>query len=294
MTAGQGVRRAIVHKVSGTPEGRGDICCRPQETCAQAIAGSRRRSRVSCDIRYACKKLMSGNSIFEGPWKKIISSTEEIAKSHTLLASRIDKDVEQPLRNFATTNREMSGMTTIQGNLASMAKDLDDAEERSEKLNKKGGKASAQKVESATLRLQTARSLWDSQSPFVFENLQALDERRLNQLRDVLTQYQTHEMDQFERNKNSVEETLNFLLEVETAEEIRNWSQAAAAGRPAVERRTTRQSSVAGSTGGAGQNNNNALPPPPQTPASTHTDNQSEHSGMQDASRKLGILTQPV
>lgn len=233
---------------------------------------------------------MENNRIFDAPWKKIIASTDEIANSHTLFSSRIEKDVEQPLRNFATNNREMSGMTTIQGNLAAMAKDLDDAQDKAEKLSKKAGKASAQKVDAASSKLQSATSLWDSQAPFVFENLQALDERRLNQLRDVLTQYQTHEMDQFERNRKSVEETLGILLEIETAQEIKNWSQAVAAGRPAIERQTTRQSSIAESPSRGGQNNNNSLPPPPGTAASTHTDNQSEHSGKQESSGKFHMI----
>lgn len=198
-----------------------------------------------------------------------------MAKSHTLLADRIDKDIEQPLRNFTSTSKEMSAMSTQQGNLAAIAKELEDAQDRSDKLSKKGGKASAQKVDFAQSRLQSATSSWDGQAPFIFETLQILDERRLNHLRDVLTQYQTLEMDNINRNQRVVESTLGLLLEVETAQEIQNWSQAAGmGGKPAMERRsTTRQSSIAGSTSAG----NISMPAPP-TPASTHTDNQSEHS----------------
>lgn len=166
-------------------------------------------------------------------------------------------------------------MTTIQGNLAAMARELEDAQDRSDKLSKKGGKASAQKVDVAQSRLQTATNSWDAQSPFIFETLQTLDERRVNHLRDVLTQYQTLEMDNINRNQRSVESTLGLLLEIETAQEIQNWSQAAGTGgKPMIERRTTtRQSSIAGSTSAG-----NASMPAPPTPASTHTDDQSEHS----------------
>lgn len=133
-------------------------------------------------------------------------------------------------------------MTTTQGNLASMARDLESAQEKSDKLSKKGGKASTQKVEVATLQLHNARQQWDSQAPFIFETLQALDERRLNHLRDVLTQYQTHEADQIERNRVAVEETLAALLEVDTAEEIRAWSLSNTSG--AAARRARGPSSV--------------------------------------------------
>jgi hypothetical protein len=206
------------------------------------------------------------------PWRKIVVAIEDIAQSHTLLSERIEKDVEQPLRSFATTNREMSAMTTIQGNLSAMARELEDAQDKSDKLNKKGGKASALKVDAASSKLQTANSQWDSQAPFIFEQLQALDERRLNHLRDVLTQYETHEADLIERNRKTVEQTLSALLEVDTAQEIKNWSQASIAGKPLNERRVRQPSNAGSGSGGTA-----SLPPPP-TPRST-TDNQSEHSG---------------
>jgi hypothetical protein len=176
----------------------------------------------------------------------------------------------------------MSAMTTIQGNLAAMAKELEDAQDRSDKLTKKGGKASTQKVESATTKLQSANQQWDSQAPFVFETLQALDETRLNHLRDVLTQYETHEADQIERNRITVEQTLSALLEVDTAQEIRSWSQSAVAGKPITER-TARQLSTAGSSNaGPGSAGTGAALPPPPTRQSAHTDNASEHSGKQE------------
>lgn len=164
-------------------------------------------------------------------------------------------------------------MTTIQGNLASMARELESAQAKSDKLTSKGGKASTHKVEAATSQLQSARQQWDSQAPFIFETLQALDETRLNHLRDVLTQYQTHEADQIARNRVVVEETLAALLEVDTAQEIRNWSQPSASEKAASARR-------ARATSNAGSNAQPAstLRPPPVPP---HSDNLSQRSSEQ-------------
>jgi F-BAR domain only protein len=173
----------------------------------------------------------------------------------------------------------MSAMTTIQGNLSSMARELEDAQEKSDKLNRKGGKASSLKVDAASSKLSTATSQWDSQAPFIYETLQALDERRLNHLRDVLTQYETHEADVIEQNRKTVEQTLSSLLEVDTAREIKNWSQATIAGKPLNERRT-RQPSTAGSGSGG-----TASLAPPQTPRS-NTDNRSENSGPNEKGGK--------
>jgi hypothetical protein len=177
----------------------------------------------------------------------------------------------------------MSAMTTIHGNLSSLARDLEDAQEKSDKLNRKGGKASALKVDAASSKLSSATSAWDSQAPFIYETLQALDERRLNHLRDVLTQYETHEADVIEQNRKTIEQTLRSLLEIDTAQEIKNWSQASIAGKPLNERRTRQPSNAGSGSGGA------ASLAPPQTPRS-NTDNQSEHSNVNEKGGKSTVL----
>lgn len=206
-----------------------------------------------------------------------------------MLSEQIGRDVEQPLRAFASKNRDMTAMTTIQGNLAAMARELEDAQDKSSKLSKKGGKASAQKVESAASRLQSANQQWDSQAPFVFETLQALDESRLNHLRDFLTQYETHEADHIERNRVTVERTLSSLLEMDTSQEIKNWSQANVAGKPITERRPRQPSNAGSGSAGGSFGAGSAAVAPPQTPRS-YTDNTSETSGRQEEKSGKSIL----
>jgi len=189
-------------------------------------------------------------SVFQTPWDKILHSIDGIAASHQLLAQRIDKDVEQPLRNFQS-KKEMQNIHTISNNLHTMSKELEDATDKSEKLARKGGRANAQKVDQATSRLEAANQQWESQAPFIFETLQALDEQRINHLRDVLTQLETHEVDQATRTQASAEEVLNTMLEVNTSHEIQNFVQKTVGGKPKLERRAgtglgigTRQSSA--------------------------------------------------
>ncbi|KAM7219014.1 Muniscin C-terminal mu homology domain containing protein [Rhypophila decipiens] len=205
--------------------------------------------------------------VFTGPWDKILQSTDAIAASHQLFAQRIEKDVEHSLRNFQA-KKEMQNIQTISLNLQTMSKELEEATEKSEKLTRKGGKANTQKVEQATARLESATGQWESQAPFIFETLQALDEQRINHIRDVLTQYGTHEVDQSSRTQKAAEEVLNTMLEVNTAQEIQSFAQRTTAGKPRLERKSTvtRQSSIAGSTN---------LAPPSVT---GHEDDVSDHS----------------
>lgn len=222
---------------------------------------------------------MFNRRVFQIPWARIIESVEHIARSHHVFAERIEQDVEQPLRAYQQ-RRDIQSMHNISTNLGAMAKDLEDAQERADKLNRKGNKASAQKVDTATSRLESATQQWESQAPFVFETLQALDESRVNQLRDLLTQYQTSEADQAQRAQSNTAETLAAMLEISTEKEIRDFVQRTTAGRPGIPTRSsTRRSPAAGtrpvSSAGAppsllpGATNNSTLSGPAPTQASS-------------------------
>lgn len=161
------------------------------------------------------------------------------------------------------SKKEMQNIQTIQGNLQKVARELEEAQEKSDKLTKKGGKASAQKVDMAASKLESATNQWQSQAPFVFESLQALDESRMNQLRDCLTQYGTFEGEQAQKLQVDTENVLNSLLDYNTANEIQHFTSKVTAGRPKLEKRatTTRQSSSTGgaNTPGVAQQNLNVL-----------------------------------
>ena len=174
------------------------------------------------------------DSVFSVPWTTLTGSADTLADSHAALAIKIETDVEQPLRNFANSNREMSQISTIQGNLAALAKDVERAQQKTDKLRGKGEKAEPGKVANANSDLDTAQAQWETQAPYVYESLQALDETRLNHLRDALTQFQTHEVDLVERDRITAEQCLNVLLNVETGDEIKSFAQRAPQIRPTL------------------------------------------------------------
>jgi len=167
---------------------------------------------------------LTAPSVFSTPWHKIVSAAEAVAQSHHHLAAKIEADVERPLRDFATSNRDVQAMGNLSGNLAAMAKDIDAAQRKVVKLREKGTKAKPSAVGEAVQDVDKAELAWDSQAPYVFEQLQAIDEARLHHLRDALTQFQTHEVDQVERSQVTAAETLNTLLNIETADEIQTWA----------------------------------------------------------------------
>lgn len=226
--------------------------------------------------------LTSRCSVFQTPWARILGAVERIAQSHHQFADGIERDVAEPLRDFQQRN-EVQNINTISANLTNLGKDLEDARDKAGKLNKKGAKTNAQKIDAASSKLESAQQDWDSQAPFVFETLQALDESRVNQLRDALTQYQTHESDQAQRTQAIAGETLAVTIEIETESEIRGFVQGTVGDRPAAPTRSsTRRSSVGAAASNALQapgtpsrentmnsnSNNNNLTPTPSMPQS--------------------------
>lgn len=161
--------------------------------------------------------------IFQIPWQRIINATEALAVSHETLATKIEEDVERPLKEYSTKNRDMQQMSGVQNSLTGLAKNIEAAQDKVEKAKKKSTKNPKQ-LASAVASAEEVNQQWDSRAPFVFEQLQAVDEGRLNHLRDVLTQLETHELDQVERGRLAAEACINILLNVETADEIQTFA----------------------------------------------------------------------
>ncbi|KIW25286.1 uncharacterized protein PV07_08477 [Cladophialophora immunda] len=194
--------------------------------------------------------------IFQMPWQRIVSGTENLAASHETLATKIETDVETPLRSWATRNKAMHGLNTAQANLTSIAKELSSAQRKAAK----GGR----RADTASTTVEDSSRQWEAQAPYVFEQLQVLDEIRVNHLRDVLTQFQTHEVDCIEKNKVSAESCLNALLNVETADEIKTFAARAASGGAGPLRRLS-----SATAGGRPTSSSLRAPPTPPPPRGT-------------------------
>ncbi|KAL4879365.1 Muniscin C-terminal mu homology domain-containing protein [Aspergillus karnatakaensis] len=192
--------------------------------------------------------------IFQIPWQRIVNSVESVATSHETFAQKIEEDVERPLREFNTKNKDLASMPGVQNDLTTLAKNLEASQKKVEKAKEKGPKG-ADKLASAVAAAQEVTQQWESRAPFVFEQLQAADESRLNHLRDVLTQLETHESDQVERSRQAAESCLNVLLNVETADEIKTFAAKINGGRPVAPLR--QQTSPTPAT-------QPPLPPPPR------------------------------
>ena len=207
---------------------------------------------------------------------------QSLAESHAILATKTESDVERPLREYQSKNREMQNMSTIQGNLAAVAKEVDNAHKKASKLS--GGKSSANKVANATSDVESANQQWESQAPYVFEQLQSLDETRINHLRDVLTQLETHEVDLVERNRITAESCLNALLNVDTSDEISTFVARTSRGDGIGMSDTPRLGSRGGTSGPPPVAAPTPTPPVPRLPSSSTTPTRTREDSSETAS----------
>ncbi|KAL4934158.1 uncharacterized protein BDV17DRAFT_248503 [Aspergillus undulatus] len=204
--------------------------------------------------------------IFQIPWQRIVNSVETVATSHETFAQKIDEDVERPLRDYSTKNKELASLPGVQNDLTALAKNLEKSQKTVEKAKEKGPKG-ADKLSTAVTAAHEVSQQWESRAPFVFEQLQAADEGRLNHLRDVLTQLETHESDQIERCRQAAESCLNVLLNVETADEIKTFAAKVNGGRPVAPlRRPTSSTPAANPAPGPAPAPAAAVSPPPEPP----------------------------
>lgn len=232
---------AITDTATGTPARGGDVCCVVAQTRRKAFHQFRSvRSRVrgaGCAGSEEKQTWLTATSIFQLPWQKIVTSTEGLAKTHQTLAHSIGTDVETPLREWSTKDRDMQQMTNIIGNIQAIAKELENAQKKSERLTGKGGKADTGKVANAASGVESALGQWESQAPYVFERLQAVDEARVDHMRNVLTQYQTYIIEASSALSSSAEESLNAILNVQTADEIKTFAMKSTKVMPKSQRR---------------------------------------------------------
>ncbi|KAM5429458.1 Suppressor of Profilin del [Microsporum canis] len=231
--------------------------------------------------------------VFEVPWQRILSATESMAQSHEALATGIETDAEKPLREYETKNADMKSMVSIQNDLSSLVKTLETAQKKLDKIKDKGPKH-ASKVPGAQSAVDDAKTQWQSRAPFVLEQLQAIDEHRVNHLRDILTQYQTHESDQVERSRQAAESSLNSLLNIQAGEEIRAYVSKKSGGRlPAeIAPSTPATPSARQETPTSPKPTPPAMAEPLPSPPPVHDDSASQRSGM-SAQRRPSLQQAP-
>jgi hypothetical protein len=160
----------------------------------------------------------------------------------------------------------MQSISTVQGNLAAMAREVEVAQKKADKLRDKGARHRRGRWPTPVLTSRAPANNGSHKHRSSSSGCK-LDETRLNHLRDVLTQFQTHEVDQVERNRLTAESCLNVLLNVETADEIKAFAVKTAGGRPGAAPKQKSRTTTGGT-----------LSPP--TPSGLVDDGASERSGI--------------
>ncbi|KAK9472578.1 Muniscin C-terminal mu homology domain-containing protein [Dipodascopsis tothii] len=177
---------------------------------------------------------------FGATWTGFVQSAGQAADASSMFVQRLARDVIKPTGE-GTATRDWQEMRAIEEHLATVARGIDEAEERVDKVKKKGARVGATRVAGAHQDVNNAIAEWDNQAPLVFDKFQGIDEGRLLLLKNVLTRYQTCEVDKAQTVVSVCEGNLNSLLSFEPADEVQLFAtQIATNGAPAELREPAR------------------------------------------------------
>ncbi|KAK9452788.1 Muniscin C-terminal mu homology domain-containing protein [Dipodascopsis uninucleata] len=190
-------------------------------------------------------------------------------------------------------------MDVIHENLAGIAQNIEHAEGKVEKYKKKGGSKSSSKISEAHENVNNAIASWDTEAPLVFEKLQNIDEQRLLSLKDLLTRFQTSEVDKAQKIVSLCEQNINALLSFEPENEIKVFSaQIQANGLPS---HLKSLSGVNHAPSIAPSSRSSTMIPPPQVPSSPSKPSVPKQSftgrkksGIPDDSSSVSTSTTPA
>ena len=158
------------------------------------------------------------NGSLENVWKDLEKSTRESSRGSQVFATRIRQDVEQPIRQFVKTT-QWTDVKGLHDMFDSLAESYSSYEQQLEKLHRKPGK-NQQQMNIAQHSLDETRSQWESQAPYVLEQIQTADEGRLAYLKSALTTFVTVEEDRYKMSLKESEVILNSVLSFEPSNEV--------------------------------------------------------------------------
>ncbi|OLL22803.1 Cytoskeletal protein syp1 [Neolecta irregularis DAH-3] len=161
---------------------------------------------------------------FNAIWQRILETTIELGASHSTFASKLAEEIEFTLLAFEAHDEDWHGMRHVESNIASLAKYVELAEGKVEKVKKKG-KALPTKVEQVLESMSIVRGQWETEAPFVFERFQAIDERRLEFIKDIYHKYENLEIEQAKRKTEISDGVLLDIGNLSVKSEIDNYVQ---------------------------------------------------------------------
>ncbi|CAN6674642.1 hypothetical protein TRVA0_059S00386 [Trichomonascus vanleenenianus] len=154
-------------------------------------------------------------------WTLVVASVEQSASSAKVFSHKLHAEIESPLRNFSSRSNQFQDVKQLQEGLTQLARQLVHAEE---KLQHQRGNEEHQ------IQLAESRSSWESQAPYLTEQLEVVDEARLVLVKDSLTRMQTLEVDRAQGSIKEAEKSLNSILSFEPYEDMNSFASKVASG----------------------------------------------------------------
>ncbi|KAF9431258.1 hypothetical protein BGZ76_000503, partial [Entomortierella beljakovae] len=132
---------------------------------------------------------------FASTWDKLNAESVELATLHGQFSLRISSEIEKTLREF-TRSSEWQALLA-ETNCHKIAKEYDEKQLKVTKYTKAVEKVTGKKAELAEQKLSEygqqldhSRSAWKMEGPVILQRYQALDQNRLDQLKQVISSFE--------------------------------------------------------------------------------------------------------
>lgn len=165
-------------------------------------------------------------SQLEPTWASIVKSTRDSAEASMGFANKIHKEVQRPLRQFHKS-AEWLDTRMLEDELEKLGNAYKSHDETVEKLRRK---SPSRQTEVAQQSLGQIRVQWESQAPYIVDQVEAIDERRLGQIKTALTTFGTVQSDCANKGVAASEAVLSSVLAYDPSQDVAAFAAKLTAG----------------------------------------------------------------
>lgn len=157
---------------------------------------------------------------FATPWNDVTRTVRETSRGAKSFVRKLRTEIEPEVRQVTSNSAGWNQARMAQGRLVEIAQKVSSSEDHVGK----NARRSSSKQEAAGREAQQARTVWETQAPELCDAIERVDEERFVKLKDVLTAYETLEMDRSQASIKGYERAIQSLIQFEPKDEVQSFA----------------------------------------------------------------------
>ncbi|RHZ71114.1 hypothetical protein Glove_262g43 [Diversispora epigaea] len=174
---------------------------------------------------------------FTSIWDTLFDELIETATLHSFYVTKISDEIETPLREMTIADQKWTQLKQEETNLSKLAKEYEERvskvnrfKTKKEKLSGKRAETSENKLIEAQKALEQIKAEWNSEWPKYLERSQEVDFMRWVHLKEILTNFETMQVESYQKRIEISEKNLSTIMEFNVQNEISDFCSKAIEG----------------------------------------------------------------